>query len=1029
MTDLHCYLAIDRVLTMAHGTQLPPSATGTVLFADINGFTALTEALVQQFSARRGAEELTILLNRFYDMLIGQVHQYGGSVVSFSGDAITCWFDNDSGLRAATCALEMHRLVSERANIEVRYPLTIKTAISYGNVHRITLGDPQIQLHDVLAGPAIESLAATARYVQRNEIAVDAYLAQQLAASVSWRIEPVSGEHVALLITLPTPAMPSPWPVIPLPLDEQLLRPWILPAVYARIQAGVEPFLAELRPATTLMLTFGGGEHSDNSSYAGLKAYIRWVQCVIDTYGGALIDVTFGDHGDFLYATFGVPIANDDASIRAISAALELCVPPAGLPGATMARIGIASGQVRCGPYGSMARRTYGVMGDTANLAARLMDVAAPGTIICDEPTYQQAREHWMFDVLPPVQAKGKSALVAIYRPTGVRQHATTQRTNTLIGREAEIGLLRQHLVGSAAGAHSVLIVEGEAGIGKSRLINELLGMAHKHGVFAIMGSSEPINNRPYQAWRTMIIGYLDLVMVEPTFTPTPEARVQNAVMYLAPELAERSPLLNDLLDLALPDTNYTQTLDLAERAERLAELLAALLDSPQFMQPLALIIDDAQRLDLLSWQLTVRVSRALTQRRAGLLFLLALRPFDAGHPARAQLKALLMLPHAQYLRLEVLDDGAITAVAAQRLGLLPAALSAAVAAFVRERAGGNPLFAEELAALLNEQGLIHREDDTDLRLAANLLPATLHGLLLARIDRLTPDEQLTLKIAAVIGQTFGHTILQFVYERLIPQRAAALVQILRSLAAKDYTWLEVPEPDLTYRFRHALIQEAAYESLLYEQRRELHRAVAGWYEATFGASVGDIITHKRADPLAPYAALLAHHYHNAEDASNERHYTVMLGEQLYNISAFLDAAACFSRAQDLIPNTDSGPHIEHGRLLGHMARTRLRLGDTPNATRLFIESLATAELVGDHAGASNACYELGALAARQADLIGAQNYLERSLALAQMSGDVGAQAQALDRLGAICIDRGDEAGALTYYQQAIAFGQRRRRR
>jgi class 3 adenylate cyclase/tetratricopeptide (TPR) repeat protein len=812
---------------------------------------------------------------------------------------------------------------------------------------------------------------------------------------------------------------------VPLPLDEQLLRPWILPAVYARIQAGVEPFLAELRPATTLMLSFGGGSRTDDPSFDALEAYIRWVQQIVDRYGGVLIDVTLGDHGDFLYAAFGVPIATDDASTRAVSAALELCRPPPAFAMATMARIGIASGQVRCGPYGSTIRRTYGVMGDTTNLAARLMDVATPGTIICDEPTYQQTRQHWMFEVLTPVQIKGKSAPIAIYRPTGARQHPSAQRMHTRIGRQAEIDQLRHHLAQSAVGAHTILVVEGEAGIGKSHLISALLGMAHTHGVLAITGSSDPINQHPYQAWRMLIMAYLDLAIAKTISASTPEVWVQRAVLDLAPELAERSPLLNDLLDLALPDTRYTQTLDLAERAERLAELLAALLDSAQFVQPLALIIDDAQRLDLLSWQLTVRVGMALMQRRAGVLVFLALRPFDAGHPVRGQLKALLTLPHAHYLRLGALDDAAITAIAAQRLALSATELSEPVAGFIRERAGGNPLFAEELAAILAEQGLI--EDDARLRFAANLLPATLQGLLLARIDRLTPDEQVALKIAAVIGQTFGYTILRFVYERLIPQQASAVVQILRSLAAKDFTWLETPEPNLTYRFRHALIQEAAYESLLYEQRRELHRAVAGWYEATLGASGSDIIVPKRANPLAPYAALLAYHYRSAEDAPNELRYTTMLGDQLYNISAFQDAAACFSRALDLIPNTDSGPHIEHGRLLGHMARTRLRLGDTPDATRLFIESLAVAEVSGDLAGASNACYELGALAARQVDPLSAQNYLERSLALAQMAGDVGAQAQVLDRLGGICIDRGDEAAALMYYQQAIALGRQQR--
>jgi tetratricopeptide (TPR) repeat protein len=153
-----------------------------------------------------------------------------------------------------------------------------------------------------------------------------------------------------------------------------------------------------------------------------------------------------------------------------------------------------------------------------------------------------------------------------------------------------------------------------------------------------------------------------------------------------------------------------------------------------------------------------------------------------------------------------------------------------------------------------------------------------------------------------------------------------------------------------------------------------------------------------------------------------------MLGEQRYTMSAFQDAVTCYTRALDLIPNTDSGMQAERGQLIGRLARAHLRLGDTPRAAQLFAESLAVAEGTGDLAGASSACYELGALAARQADLPIAQNYLERSLMLAQIAGDSGAQAQALDRLGAICIDRGDEAGALAYYQQAIALGRQRRK-
>ncbi len=457
------YLPMDRRHALAEGGTLPERTRGAALFADIFGSTSLTEALARELGFQRGAEELTRQLNRIYGALIDEVHHYGGSVINFSGDSITCWFNSDNGLRTTACALAMQAAMQQFAIITTpagtTISLVIKVAVVAGPARRFLVGDPQIQNIEVLAGRTLDELALVEHQARRGEVVVQAAIVAEAGERIivaDWRTDEALGQRFAVVTGLTDAAAASPWPdLAPDSLTVTQARPWLLPLVYEKVRGGKSEYLSELRPAAALFLKFHGIDYDgDDNAGARLDAFVRWVQTVLARYDGSLLQLTMGDKGSYLYAAFGAPVSHDDDGARAVSAALDLQSAPAELRFITNIQIGVAYGQMRAGAYGSSAHRTYGVLGDKTNLAARLMQ-AASGGILCDEAIYQAANTHLNFDSLPPILVKGKANPVAVYRPTGEKKRAgrvidelspaqqLTLKVASVIGRIFSFSLLR----------------------------------------------------------------------------------------------------------------------------------------------------------------------------------------------------------------------------------------------------------------------------------------------------------------------------------------------------------------------------------------------------------------------------------------------------------------------------------------------------------------------------------------------------------------------------------------------------------
>lgn len=927
MGILDAYIPIDRRLAIARGQALPDRARGAVLFADISGFTDLTERLVRQLGPQRGAEELTRQLNAVYGALIAEIHDYHGSVIGFSGDAITCWYDGDDGRQATACALAIQNFLSgfglALADRAARRPFSIKVTVAAGHARRFLVGDPDIQSIEALAGSLLDRVAAAEKLARQGEIVASAEIPASLGADVEvsqWRTDS-QGQSFAVIAGLEGAVKAAPWPEVP-DLDPELARHWLLPPVFERLQRGEGEFLAELRPVVALFLRFSGIDYDgDDDSGQKLDKYLRWAQGVLARYEGFLLQLTIGDKGSYYYAAFGAPLAHEDQLNRALAAALVLRSPPADFNYLGQAQIGISQGQMRAGAYGSRTRRIYGVHGPQTNLAARLMSFAEPGQIVVTGTVARAMTSDYAFQELGQVPLKGVAEPVTLYvLQGGLRLQVATEMLNqqthkAMVGRSREKALLVEGLRAlQEKGQSQIVFIQGEAGIGKSRLAADVLELAKAAGLTYWVGGGEAVERATaYYAWQPIVGQLFSLDGLTEGMGETRRREAQEQVLArleeIDPDLVELAPLLNDILPLDLPESEATAGLSGDTRANETHELLVTLIGQATAANPALLVLEDAHWLDSASWV----VLRLVSSEAPALLVILTMRPFHG--PVPEDYTRLRNRSETQAITLDSLAPDEIITLISQRLNANH--LPAAVADFIQERAAGHPYFSEELAYALRDNGLIQVVDGRvqitteagDLRHLD--FPDTIEGVIISRIDRLPTQQQLALKVASVIGRIFAFRILRDIHP--VERDRPALREYLEDLQRLDITLLEATDPDLTYLFKHMITQEVTYNLLLFAQRRELHRTVANWYETVYG------------EDLSPFYPLLAHHWQSAEDRPRTLEYLGKAGEQAARIGAnqetitFLSQALALNETEQLVTDRRILARWEHQLGFAHL--------------------------------------------------------------------------------------------------------------
>ena len=919
MTALSAFLPIDRRIALNEGRVMPDRVQGAALFADISGFTPLTATMRHELGARRGAEEVIRHLDIVFAALIARIHRYHGDVIGFSGDAITCWFDDSraatgaesAAARAVAAAFALQEYMADIQAIATpggtRIPLAIKVAVAAGPARRFLVGEPRTYVIEVIAGDTVDRTSTAEKLAERGEVIVSAEVLDRLAAPpeiAGWR---AAGAERFAVLGRAAPIAPQATRAAPA-LDDETARPWLLPPVYEDLRQAAADFLAELRPAVPVFVRFSGIDFDfDDEAGAKLDQFVRHAQAILDRYEGFLVQITMGDKGSYLYITFGAPVAHENDDIRAAAAALELRDLPTALPFLDPLTISISRGLIHSGAYGGPERRTFAVMGNEVNVAARLMTAAQPGQVLISGRVAAAIADEFETLELHPIMLKGMDEPFAV--STLVARRAAAHGAHrprdggASIGREVERATMESVLADLATGNSLTLIIEGAAGLGKSLLLNEMAEKAAAlPDVLSLMGFGDAIErSTPYYSWRP-VFETLFVAGEQPT-----EAWRDRFIARLDPATQSLAPLLNAVLPLDLPDNDLTAQLSGEARLDNTHQVLIELLRLAAGGQPLVLMFDDAHWMDSVSWTLAARARRELER----VLIVLGLRPFgDDAPPIFTELRG---SPATRLVTIGTLPPGAIEELVRRRLGIRR--LPAEVARLIHEKAEGHPFFSEELAYALRDAGLLRIEGD-EARLApgANLadldFPTTIQGVITSRIDRLSPSQQLTVKVASVIGRIFAVRVLGGVYP--IEGGETQLRANLKRLERLDITPEETPDPNLAYIFKHIVTQEVVYSLMTFAQRSQLHRNTALWYENQAGG-----------DP-ARYYPLLAHHWRLAGEAGKAIDYYEKAGENAIRDFANQEAVRFFEGALELAgENVPAVRQARWRRLLGE-ARYRL---------------------------------------------------------------------------------------------------------
>lgn len=1014
------FIPTDRRHALAHGQPLPEHTHGAALFIDVSGFTPLAEALSRTLGAHHGPEEISRQLNRIYEALIAEVERYGGSVVAFSGDAITCWFDGDDGRRATAAALHAQQAMGAFSGLSLAsggvVALGIKAAIAAGPVNRWVVGDPDIFLFDTLAGKILERMVAAEQLTHRGEVVVSSEVYPAIAHTAlvtEWRTETTLGLHCPVISGLMSTVPTQPWPPLPAPLAPQQVRPWVIAPIYDRVEGGQNEFLAELRPGVALFVRFAGIDYDhDPAAHAKLNAYLVWAQRTVRRYDGHILQLTIGDKGSSLYGAFGAPLAHDDDPKRAVLAAHDLTQLPPEFDFLQPVQVGLAHGRVRAGPYGSRDRRTYGVLGDTVNLAARLMQAAPPGKILVNAALKKDADKRMEWKTLAPLKVKGKAQPVAVFQLERIAAAARRRASGTgmlragLVGREAERTRLTNFIDRVRREQRGQLItLEGEAGIGKSRLLEDLGVYARAARFNTLWSTADAVDvATPFHIWRGIFLSLLDW-----DNHPDDDSRRHAIMSLIGDELDGLAPLVNAVTPPLFEDNELTEHLTGATRANSTREILFLMLQNVARQQPLCLILEDAHWMDSASWQLLDLVQQRL--RTAPLALALALRPFTAAPPTEFTLLT-QVIAHERIL-LRPLTADAVAELVALKLGA--ATLDPMVSALIQRRAEGNPFFSEELALNLRDAGLIHVVDGVarpaaTVNLAAASVPDTVQGVVTSRIDRLAPDQQLTLKVASVIGREFAPPPLQAVYP--IAEVRPAVPEHLRTLTELS---LVTPSAD-HYQFKHNITHEVAYQLMLFAQRRALHQAMGEWLEHAGQPDEAALAYHwSRA---ADHVSQLLDPASAREVTTRARQHLTRAGERAMRISAFREAVADLGRALALA-STDP-PMVQ--------ADLRVTLATAYEAQGEFVPALdhlraahALAEATHNQPAMTRALNGLGWVLLRQGHYAEARDHLQAALSLARTLHDKPSMALALRRLGVVTA-RQDRAAAIPFYEESLAL-------
>jgi class 3 adenylate cyclase/tetratricopeptide (TPR) repeat protein len=860
----------------------------SLVLIDVSGFTRLTERLAGR--GREGAEELSDILHAAFTPLIAQADDEGADLLKWGGDAVLLLLDGPAHqVRAARAAARMQRALNRVGHLATsvgRVVLRASTGVHSGPVDLILAGDPDVHRELMVVGPGATAVAALDAAAEPGQIV----LADSTAASLDPNVVGARHRGGVLLAGMPARAP------VPAQADyrEGAFSTSLLPS-QLRVHLAQPRREPEHRTVAVAFVRFDGtdrllAEDGAEALALAVDELVRNVQDATSTHQVAFHETDIDVDGGKVMIVAGAPLSAGDDTDRLLDA-MRLVVERAGrIP----VRVGLARGRVFTGDLGPQLRRTYSVKGDAVNLAARLAGKAAPGALLAASDVLDHARSTYDLTPLPGLTVRGLSRKV---HAVGIGRARTNPRahipTTLLVGRDGELAVLDAELGRLRQGVGSVVQVVGEAGLGKSRLVEEVV--AHAADLRVLLCDCERTGaGTPYAPIRRLLRDLLGIG--DEHDRDAAAARALEQVTAISPGSLPWVPLLAGVLDLELPGGPEIAELEERYRVERLEATVAGLLQDA-LPVPTLLVVEDAHLADPASAGVLARIA----QRTADLPWLLL--------ASRAERKTGWVPADARTITLEPLPPAASVALAevVTQHNPLPPVLVETLA----ERAGGHPLFLNELVRAA-ERG--ERVDE---------LPASMEALLAVEVDRLVPAERSLLRRAAVLGTTFTTDLLATMLEG--EDDLVLKHRVLPKLLAGVNSFLVEAGPG-RLRFRHALMREVAYAGLPFRRRRELHARAAEVLESSTSAA-------------ARRPELLALHYFVAQRYDEAWHYARRAGRRAAERNAPAAAAEAYERAAEAARRSPGVTEIERAADLEALGDALFLAGRSPESANAYREA------------------------------------------------------------------------------------------
>jgi predicted ATPase/class 3 adenylate cyclase len=701
--------------------------------------------------------------------------------------------------------------------------------------------------------------------------------------------------------------------------------------------------------------------------------------------------------GDGVMALFGAPIAHEDHAVRAVAAALamqrtareysETLQRERGF-GLSL-RIGVNTGPVVVGRIGDDLRMDYTAQGETVNLAARLQTAAEPGGVLVSEAVHALVEGYFVSDEVGPLALKGLAAPVGAFAVRSRRRRArfelAVERGLTpLAGREQELAFLKESVERARAGRTQLISLVGDAGVGKSRLAWELRRAVSDSTVTCLEAHcAAHADALPFAVIGQLLRANFGMDEGEPEAGQV--KKVEAGVRELGAALEWAIPYLNHLLALPAPSLE-ADGLDQAQRRRRMMEAVKALVLAGAARRPILFIIEDLQWIDRNSEELLVAVNEGLAGHRV--VFLTTYRP---GYTAPWQDRSF-----HQRLAVDPLGEEEVRAIAAALLSGsdAPAELQQLVVA----RSGGNPLFAEELVRFFRAQG-------AKAALADAEVPATIHDLITARIDRLAESVKRTLQLASVLGTEFALPLL----EALAP-RETGLAADLAELVRLELLRERESFPEARYAFAHLLVRQVAYEELLLKTRAELHARAGAALERLYAGHLDEVLRE------------LADHYARSAVHDKALDYLARAGDRAASLFAYREAEGYYRRALELV---DRRPELGTRRLrvLDRLAEAAFANGEIEAARAPWLECLALAQAAGDQRHVADLHRKIAIAAWAAGSREETLSHLEQGLAALGADVDNREAARLIQELARVNFRLGDQMRAMQLAEHAVGLG------